>query len=160
MASLEGVRSLLAEFGDAYGISGLSLDEHGDVSLSIDGIDVFLHFEEADGHLIIETPFSELPDDDSAPDVLERLARGNFLGYETIGGTLALGPDNEIILMRCLRHHEIDQDILGLAMQAHVQGVRNWIAEVDLGSDDTEPSDEETRSVEPPAGMINPAQLA
>ena len=134
MATLEDVQKLLSEFGQAYGVADLALDDAGDASIVVDETTtLFLHFDDGAERLILETPVGHVPATDEG-DALELLMQANHLGFGTFGGTLALGPDDQVLLMRALTHKKLDHDVFGLAVQAHVEGVRFWEEQLEPGS--------------------------
>ena len=162
MIASPSVHQTLLEFGHAYGIDKLAFDRQGDASILVDNQTlIFLHFDEAQERLIIETYLGELPDDETET-MLHVLMKGNHLSIGTLGGTLALGPDNQIILMRALTHTELNQDIFGLAIQAHAHATQEWSAR--LGSDhhdDMDSTDTRARksTLDLPGGMIDPDMI-
>jgi hypothetical protein len=117
-------------------------------------VPVAFHYDEAEQTLVIESQVGQLPARDPGP-VLELLARGNRLGDETLGGTLALGPDNQILLMRELANARLPFATLERALSEQVEAAQGWQSRLE-GTPAAEPDE---RSV-PRHELFDPSRLA
>lgn len=155
MASLDEVQGLLGALGRAYGAGPLRLDENGDCSLLLnERVPVAFHYDEVGQSLVIESQVGQLPARDPGP-VLELAARGNRLGDETLGGTLALGPENQILLMRELAHSRLGLEAMERALAEQVEAAQAWQSRLQ-GAPDADAGDERM----PPHEMFDPSRLA
>jgi hypothetical protein len=126
MATRAQVDKALTEFGGSAGIAGLALDETDSCSLLInDDIQIDLQLDEAGGRLVLESVLGALPEARASATLL-RLLHGNRLGIATNGGTLALGPANEIVLLRELRPAALDGPTLVRAIEQQAESARDW----------------------------------
>jgi hypothetical protein len=122
---LDELGTALSDMGRQWGMTDLELDEYGDASLLVQGdMEVFLHFDEVSQSLIVESLLADLG---TAPkeETLERLLRANRLGVETLGGTLALGPKDEIMLMRAVATATLNQASLERALVCQANAIRS-----------------------------------
>jgi hypothetical protein len=150
MATFEEVQQVVRDLGGAYGVTGLDLDENGDCSLLIGGrTAVDLHYDETEGRLVLESLLGDLPGADVLP-VLEMLARGNRLGIDTVGGTLALGPNREVVLQRELPHQDLTLRILEIAVEAQAEAAADWKARL-------QPAASTPAESIPPPFMLDPS---
>jgi hypothetical protein len=155
VASLDEVQAVLGELGRAYGASGLALDESGDCSLLVNQrVPVAFHFDEVGQSLVLESQVGQLPAANPEP-VLELAARGNRLGDETLGGTLALGPDGQILLMRELGLARLPLATLERALAEQVEAAEYWQRRLEGG-----PGAAAGDELMPPHEMFDPGRLA
>jgi beta-galactosidase GanA len=134
MATREQVNAAIKAFADAARVDGLALDEQDSCSVLIrERIDVDLIFDEAGERLVIETPLGFLPET-GRTDLMLRLAQANRLGVETRGGTLAMGPDDGIVLMRELPHAEFDYPLLEKALVEQIETADRFMQVIEIGA--------------------------
>lgn len=134
MATRQQVEAAIAAFATAARINGLALDAQDSCSVMIqERVQVDLIFDEAAGRLVLESTLGVLPRSGRTAMLLE-LARGNRLGAATRGGTLAIGPDDEIVLMRELPHAELDYPLLEQALVEQIETADRFKEVVDAGA--------------------------
>ena len=102
--------------------------------LSIKRTDIFFHFDEANQRLIIESIVGELPPENQESTLIS-LMRGNRLGVETLGGTLALSPKNQILFLRELPHKKLNLSTLERAVSMHATATLDWKERLEGNSD-------------------------
>lgn len=136
MATRAQVEESIGTFAETIGLAGLAFDRTDSCSVMIEErIPIDFFFDEAEGRLVLETVLGVLPETGRGT-LVAKLARGNTLGIETRGGTLALGPDGEILLMRELRHAAFDYPMLERALIDQIEAADRWRQEVEGGADE------------------------
>ena len=122
-----GMQGLLAAFGRQVGLDDLAFGEDGHCVLAIDGVIVNLECDERRGLLLIYAALG-MPDGDLAA-VHAALLHANYLGIETNGMTLALRPqDNMLVMSRWLDTRPLDLQDFEAALQAFVDTAEAWTA--------------------------------
>ena len=98
MQTMNAYRDFLAEVRKTTGISALSPDESGLVSVKVDdAYNVNFQFVEATGKVLCFVEVAELPPD--APSSVYRdLLAGGLFGKDTAGGYFALEPETETVV--------------------------------------------------------------
>lgn len=149
MATRNQVEAAIRQFAQAVRLDGLALDAADSCSVMIeDRVQVDLFFDEAEGRLVLESLVGVLPRSGRTAMLLE-LARGNRLGAATRGGTLAIGPDDEIVLMRQLPHAELDYALLEQALVEQIETADRFKELVEAGS----------ARADVMAGMLDPTRM-
>jgi hypothetical protein len=134
MATRDQVDVAIKAFAAAARIDGLGLDEHDSCSVMIqDRVQVDFVFDEAGGRLVLESTLGVLPQS-GRTDLLLELARGNRLGAATRGGTLAIGPEDEIVLIRQLPHGDLAYPLLEKALVEQIETADRFKQLVDAGA--------------------------
>ena len=101
MPSRQDYDKFLAAVREETGVSAISADESGLVTVRVDdAFNVNFQFVEATGKLLCFVEVAELPKDASR-DVYRDLLAGNLFGRDTAGGFFALEPDTETVVYHC-----------------------------------------------------------
>jgi hypothetical protein len=121
------LNALLDDLGMMLGIGSLSLDEDDRCAFGLDALQaVDLFLDEERGTVLLATPVERLPPT-GRRKVLTDMLQANFLWRGTEGATLALGPEDDVLLHRELPLDEgLDLETLHAALQSFVTVAAAW----------------------------------
>lgn len=126
------LNDLLSDLGNNIGLGPLKLDDGGVCRLVFDG-DTSVDIEESgdlEHHLLMHSVVGYTPPEGRLA-FYEKLLSGNYLGRQTVGGSLALDPSTgEVLLWRSLDTAQLGVEVFASKISDFVQTARHWSREL------------------------------